>query len=121
MIRNMQWTLKSADSLTVRLRIRANDSKKHAMHNVFEQTAGHVEVPLKIVPAFEQLNCHVHASILFTVLTDLSKSRFTRAGETLKWFDMMTRQSRNDIERNHWEQDHHILVFNEAKVFSNLW
>ena len=36
--------------------------------------------------------------------------------------DMLTWQSRNDIGRSHFEQDHHdILVFDETKVFSNLW
>ena len=34
---------------------------------------------------------------------------------------MMTRQTENDIERNHIEQDRVILVFDETKVFSDLW
>ena len=36
-----------------------------------------LDIPLKIVSAFEQMNYYVHATVLFTVLTDLFKSRFS--------------------------------------------
>ena len=75
----------AADSLnsvnTVRLRIRANSRTVRDMQCTMNSNrAGHVEVPLKIMSAFEQATCYIHARVLCTILMDLFKLRFTVSG-----------------------------------------
>ena len=90
----------------------------HAIYTKLSQTDGQSS---KNRVCIEQTNYYVHEVVLCTVLMDLFRSRSSVSKWDTKHADVTTRQSRNDIECNHIEQDQDILAFDETKVFSDLW